>query len=206
MGTSVQTSIIIPPPSGVSGGILDSHFPSVWRRYGFRSVTQVFMEFKFQIHMHIFVATGRSLSILKDITFKMAAWQPYWIFRFPDSNFSLALNTQSKLHLHITCVCGKMRIDFQQCYIQIDRLAAISDFSVSGLCGWHGFCNVIWVWFRSSISNFICCLRPWAKTNWFSDMWISKGSLVGYIGLFIFRTVTSVSLWTLNPLKHITCV
>ena len=117
MGTSVQTSIIIPPPSGVSGGILDSHFPSVWRRYCFRSVTQVLWNLNFKFHMHIFVAIGRSLSIFKDITSKMAAWQPYWIFRFPDSNFSLALNTQSKLHLHITCVCGKRRIDFQQCYI-----------------------------------------------------------------------------------------
>ena len=27
---------------------------------------------------------GRSLFIFSNVTFKMAAWQPYWIFRFPD--------------------------------------------------------------------------------------------------------------------------
>ena len=32
-----------------------------------------------------------------DVTFKIAAWRPYWIFQFPDSNFSLALNIKSKL-------------------------------------------------------------------------------------------------------------
>ena len=37
----------------------------------------------------LFVAIGRSLMVFNDITFKMAARQPYCIFRFPDSNFSL---------------------------------------------------------------------------------------------------------------------
>ena len=30
----------------------------------------------------LFVAMGRNLLILSDVTFKMAAWQPYWIFGF----------------------------------------------------------------------------------------------------------------------------
>ena len=34
----------------------------------------------------------------------MAAWQPYWIFQFLVSNFSLDLNIESKLQEHITCV------------------------------------------------------------------------------------------------------
>ena len=53
-----------------------------------------------------FVAMDRSLFIISDVTFKMATWQPYWIFQFMDFNFSLALNIKSKLQEHITCVYG----------------------------------------------------------------------------------------------------
>ena len=51
-------------------------------------------------------------------------------FRFPNSNFSLALNIKSTLHRHITCVYGKKPIDFQQCHLQNGRLAAILDLLV----------------------------------------------------------------------------
>ena len=109
--------IIIPPPNEVGGwgGILDSHCPSVClsvrpsvcRRHGFRSISQV----SFGISISIFicmlmVAIGRSLSIFSDVTFKMAAWRPYWIFWFPDSNFTLALNINFKLQRHNTYVYG----------------------------------------------------------------------------------------------------
>ena len=50
------------------------------------------------------VYIGRSLLIFSNVTFKMAAWWPYWIFRFPDSNFRLALNIKCKLEYHITGV------------------------------------------------------------------------------------------------------
>ena len=43
------------------------------------------------------VVIGKSLLIFSEVKFKMAAWWPYWIFWFPDSNFSLALNINSKL-------------------------------------------------------------------------------------------------------------
>ena len=43
------------------------------------------------------VVIGKSLLIFSEVTFKMAAWWPYWIFWFPHSNFSLALNINSKL-------------------------------------------------------------------------------------------------------------
>ena len=39
----------------------------------------------------LFVAMGRSLLISSNVTFKMGAWQPYWIFSFLDCNLSLAL-------------------------------------------------------------------------------------------------------------------
>ena len=81
----------------------------------------------------LFVAMGRSLLVFSDVTFKMAAWRPSWIFLFPDSNFTLALNIKSKLQWHITRVYGKEPIDFQQCHFQNVRLVAILDFAVSGL-------------------------------------------------------------------------
>ena len=54
------------------------------------------------------VAISRSLLIFSDVTFKMAAWRPYWIFWFPDSNFTLALNINFKLQWHNTYVLGSM--------------------------------------------------------------------------------------------------
>ena len=44
----------------------------------------------------ISVCMDRSLLIVRRITFKLATWWPYWIFQFPVSNFSLALNIRSK--------------------------------------------------------------------------------------------------------------
>ena len=87
--------IIIPPPNevGGGGGVLDSPCPSVrlsvcpsvCRRHGFRSISQV--SFRISISNFIcmlIVAIGRSLLIFSDVTCKMAAWRPYWIFWFPD--------------------------------------------------------------------------------------------------------------------------
>ena len=94
--------IFIPPPNEVGGVILESPWPSVClsvcpsvcRRHGFRSVTKVFFGISISNFIcMLFVAIGRSLLIFSDVTFKMAAWWPYWIFRFPDSNFSLALKS-----------------------------------------------------------------------------------------------------------------
>ena len=39
----------------------------------------------------------RSLLIFRNVNFKMAARWPYWIFLFPDSNFSLALKSTPNL-------------------------------------------------------------------------------------------------------------
>ena len=106
----------------------------------------------------LMVAIGRILLIFSDVTFKMAAWQPYWIFGFPDSNFTLALTINFKLQRHNIYVYGQDSIDFQQRHFQNGRLATILDFSVSGLCRWHGFWSVSQVCFVISISNFICML------------------------------------------------
>ena len=97
------------------GGILDSPCPSVrlslrpsvCRRHGFRSISQVcFRNSISNFICMLMVAKGRSLLIFSDVTFKMATWQPYWISWFPDSNFSLALNINSKLQRLNTYVYG----------------------------------------------------------------------------------------------------
>ena len=97
------------------GGILDSPCPSVrlsvcpsvCRRHGFRSISQVCFGISISNFICILmVAIGRSLLIFSDVTFKMAAWRPYWIFWFPDSNLTLTLNINFKLQRHNTYVYG----------------------------------------------------------------------------------------------------
>ena len=97
--------------------------------HGFWSITQVCIGISISNFIcMLFVAMGRRLFIFSDVIFKMAAWHPYWIFRFPDSNYILALNIKSKLHWHITFVYGKKLIDFQQRHFQNGCLATNLDF------------------------------------------------------------------------------
>ena len=112
----VFINIIIPPPNevgGGGGGVYWIHLarpsvrPSVCRRHGFRSISQVCFGISISNFICVLmVAIGRSLLIFSDVTFKMAAWRPYWIFWFPDSNFTLALNINFKLQWHNTYVHG----------------------------------------------------------------------------------------------------
>ena len=167
-------TIIIPPPNEVGGGVYWIHLvrPSVCRRHGFRSISQVCFGISISNFIYmLMVAIGRSLAlpcwvfwhqcatamlvaqpllsgvsespgtstfnwlwagenramsirlfvsallwavypgiwgllIFSDVTFKMAAWWPYWIFWFPDSNFTLALNINFKLQRDNTYVYG----------------------------------------------------------------------------------------------------
>ena len=157
---------LYPRPTKLEGGYTGftlsvrlSVCPSVCRRHGFRSISQVCFGISiWNFICMLMVAIGRSLLIFSDVTFKMAAWRPYWIFWFPDSNFTLALNINFRLQRHNTYVYGQEPSDFQQRHFQNGRLAAILDFSVSGLCRWHGFRSISQVCFRISISNFICML------------------------------------------------
>ena len=109
--------LIIPPPNEVGGGVYWIHLvgpsvhpslrPSVCRRHGFRSISQVCFGISISNFIcMLMVAIGRSLLIFSDVTFKMAAWRPYWIFWFLDSNFTLALNINFKLQRHNTYVYG----------------------------------------------------------------------------------------------------
>ena len=103
-----------PRPTKLEGGytgftlsVCPSVHPSTCRRHGFRSISQVCFGISISNFICILmVAIGRSLLIFSDDTYKMAAWRPYWIFWFPDSNFTLALNINFKLQRHNTYVYG----------------------------------------------------------------------------------------------------
>ena len=87
--------------------------PSVCRRHGFRSISQVCFGISISNFICMFmVAIGGSLLIFSNVGFKMAAWRPYWIFWFPDSNFTLALNINFQLQEHNTHVYWEEPIDF----------------------------------------------------------------------------------------------
>ena len=85
--------------------ILDFSVSGLCRWHGFRSLSQVCCGISISNFIcMLMVVIGRCLLIFSDVTFKMAAWWPYWIFWFPDSNFSLTLNINSKLKWHNTYV------------------------------------------------------------------------------------------------------
>ena len=120
--TGKMTSLLYPRPTKLEGGytgftlsvrpsvrtsVRPSVRPSVCRRHGFRSISQVCFGISISNFIWmLMVAISRSLLIFSDVTFKMAAWRPYWIFWFPDSNFTLALNINFKLQRHNTYVYG----------------------------------------------------------------------------------------------------
>ena len=77
------------------------------RRHGFGRVIQFCFGISVSNFMCVsFVAVGKSLKIFSYVAFKMAAWWPYWIFRFLHSNFSLVLIIKSTLQQHITDIYG----------------------------------------------------------------------------------------------------
>ena len=115
---STSALFLYPRPTKLEGGytgftlsvrlsVCPSVRPSVCRRHGFRSISQVCFGISISNFIcMLMVAIGRSLLIFSDVTFKMAAWRPYWNFWFPDSNFTSALNINFKLQRHNTYVYG----------------------------------------------------------------------------------------------------
>ena len=126
---------------GGGGGVYWIHLVHLSVCLSVRSITPVCFGISISNFICIlFVAMGRSVLIFSDVTLKMAAWPPSWIFWFPDSNFNLALNIKSKLQWHITCVYGKEPIDFQQYHFQNGHLVAILEFfgfrTLTSVCLW----------------------------------------------------------------------
>ena len=120
---SLFGKIFIPPPNEVGGGLYWIHLvrpsvrlsvcPSVCRRHGFRSISQVWFGISISNFIcMLMVAIGRSLLIFSDVTFKMSAWWPYWIFWFPDSNFTLAWMSTSNFSGTILMYIGRSLLIF----------------------------------------------------------------------------------------------
>ena len=118
LATFLMYLYLYPRPTKLEGGytgftlsvrlsVCPSVRPSVCRRHGFRSISQVCFGISISNFICMLtVAIGSSLLIFSDVTFKMAAWRPYWIFWFPDSYFTSALNINFKLQRHNTYVYG----------------------------------------------------------------------------------------------------
>ena len=123
--------------------------------FGFRTLTLVWLWIlTANLSGTILIYMGSSLLIFSEITFKMAAWQPYWIFWFPDQlyfGFEYQLQTSEAKYL-----CIWVRAYW---------------FSVTAFSKWlpgghitsrffgfwmHGFGSVTQVCFGISVSNFMC--------------------------------------------------
>ena len=72
--------------------------------FGFRTLTLVWLWISTaNLSGTILIYMGRSLLIFRDVTFKMAAWRPYWIFWFPERLSAMSLSKW------LPC-------DFEQCH------------------------------------------------------------------------------------------
>ena len=101
----------------------------------------------------ILIYMDRSLLIFIDVTFKMAAWWPYWIFWFLDKllfGFEYQLQTSVAKYL---CIWVRAYWFSVSSFFVNGCLVANLDFSVSE---WHGFGSVTQVCFGISVSNFMC--------------------------------------------------
>ena len=129
---------------------------------------------------------------------RLAAMLVFW---FPDSNFNLALNINSKLQRHYTYVYGQDPIDFQLRHFQNGCLAAILDFSVSRLGRRHGFRSISQVCFGISVSNFRCMLMVVIGRSLliFTAMSLSKWSPGSHIGFLGFQALTLIWPWISTP-------
>ena len=106
------------------------------------------------------------------------------------TNFSLALNINSKLQCHNTYVYGYEPVDFQWPHFLNGCLVAILDFSVSGR---HGFGCVTQVSFGISVSNSMCM------------SFVAVGRSLTFVGYVPFK-MAALWLWTMfncnPPIAH----
>ena len=96
--------------TGLTLSVRPSVRPPVCRRHGFQSITQDYFGISISNSIcMLFVAMGQSLLIFRDVTFKMTAWRPYWIFQFRDTDFSW-LGISSPNFSSILLVCIERRL------------------------------------------------------------------------------------------------
>ena len=152
--------------------------------------------------MHVAGGHGQKptlVLIFSYVTFKMATWRRSWIFRFPDSNFSLALNNSNATSL-----------------VSVRRSLLISAMSLSKwLLGSHiGYFSFwtptsVWLWISSpyfSSTLLVCMERSLLIFRYITfkmaacwPYWIFWFSGLATLDFLFFRTLTSVWLWISNP-------
>ena len=136
------------------------------------------------------VVIGRSQLIFSNITLEMAAWWPYCIFLFPDSNFSLALNINSKLQWQNTYVYGLEPIDFQWPHFLNGCLVAILFF----FCFWMA-------WFRQRNSS----LLGISVSNFMFMSFVAVGRSLTIVSYVAFK-MAALRFWTMfncnPPIAH----
>ena len=128
---------------------------------GFRTLTLLWLWISTpNLSSTILMYLCRSLLIFSSVNFKMATRQPYWILWFPDSNFSLALNINSKLKWHNT-------------YIYMDRSLLIFIDVTFKMAAWWPY----WIFFISGLA----LVWLWISTPNFSGkilMYMGKSLLI----------------------------
>ena len=88
---------------------------------------------------------GRSLLIFSYVTFKIAAWQPYWIYWFPDKfKFGCEYQLQTSV---AQCLCLWVGADWFSVML-------ISKWPPGSHTGFFGFQTVTLVWLWISTPNF----------------------------------------------------
>ena len=148
------------------------------------------------------VAIGRNVSIFSDIIFKMAAWWSYWIVWFPDSNFSLALNINSKLQLHYVCVDGQEAYELSA--ESLSKCAPGRHIRFLGFWTLHfefqlqtSVVQYLCIWVKVLIfSSMTFKMATWWPNGFFGFWTLPSGE---HIEFFSFPTKTLVWLWILTP-------
>ena len=145
---------------------------------------------------------GRSLLIFSDVTFKMAAWQPYWIFvcrrHGPERNSSLLWNFNFKFHVQVVSGHRQKPIDFQRRHFQNGRLVAILDFFSSRSLSLSSTLNILRLEYQIQILH-AWYLWLWVEAYRFWAILVTKWSPGSHIGFFGFRTLTLGWFWISTP-------
>ena len=165
--------------------------------FGFRTLTLVCLwiptpNFSGTILLYM----GRSRLIFSNVIFKMAAWRPYWFFRFLDSEGGMVSGVLSQ-------VCFRVSILNFICILMVvigKSILIFSDFT-SKMAAWRPFCifgfqTLTFVWLWKSTPNYSgTVLMYMDRTYWFTAMLKSKWPPGSHIDFFGFQTLTLVWLW-----------
>ena len=132
------------------------------------------------------VVIGKSLLIFNDVTFKMAAWWPYWFFGFQTLTLVWFLISTPNLSSTILCIC-------------------VGAYWVSAMLisKWPPGSHIVFFWFPDS--NFSLALNINSKLKWHILVYMGRSLLIfstslskwlpgGHIGFFGFRTNFSLAL------------